>query len=81
VEQWLVFGWFGGWGTLDTQLARWKLGKKHTHPNHGGRHRPMAAMVPSPWHQPIQQLANMLRDKSMSLKLENIIVFTIYQLF
>ena len=27
-----------------------------------------------------QQLANMLRNKSMSLKLENIIVFTIYLL-
>jgi hypothetical protein len=36
----------------------------------------MAAMVPSPRHRRIQQLANMLHDKSMSLKLENIIVFT-----
>jgi hypothetical protein len=34
--------------------------------------------VPSSRHRHIQQLANMLRDKSMSLKLENIIVFTIY---
>jgi hypothetical protein len=41
---------------------------------------PMAAMVPSPWHHCIQQLANMLRDKSMLLKLENIIVFTMYLL-
>jgi hypothetical protein len=40
----------------------------------------MAAMVPSPQHHRIQQLANMLRDKSMSLKLEKIIVFTIYLL-
>jgi hypothetical protein len=40
----------------------------------------MAAMVPSPWHHRIQQLANMLRKKSMLLKLENIIVFTIYLL-
>ncbi len=79
VGQWLVFGWFGGWGTLDTQLARQKLGKK-THPNHGGRHCPTAAMVPSPRHRRIQQLANMLRNKSMSLKLENIIVFTTYLL-
>ncbi len=71
------FGWFWGWGTSDTQLARQKLGKK-THPNHGGPHRPMAAMVPSSRESHIQQLANMLRDKSMSLKLENIIVFTIY---
>jgi hypothetical protein len=34
-------------------------------------------MVPSPWHHRIQQLANMLHDKSMSLKIDNIIVFTI----
>jgi hypothetical protein len=40
----------------------------------------MAAMVPSPLHRGIQQLANMLRDKSMSLKLENIIVSTMYLL-
>jgi hypothetical protein len=40
----------------------------------------MAAMKPSPRHCRIQQLANMLRDKSMSLKLENIIVFTVYLL-
>jgi hypothetical protein len=59
------------------QLARRKLGKK-THPNHGGRHRPMAAMVLFSQHRHIQQFANMLRDKSMLLKLENIIVFTIY---
>ena len=37
----------------------------------------MAAMVLSPWHRCIQQLANMLKDKSMLLKLVNIIVFTI----
>jgi hypothetical protein len=37
----------------------------------------MATMVPSPRRRHIQQLANMLRDKSMSLKLENIFVFTI----
>jgi hypothetical protein len=59
------------------QLARQKLGKK-THPSHGGRHRPTAAMVPSSRHRLIQQLANMLRNKSMLLKLENILVFTIY---
>jgi hypothetical protein len=40
----------------------------------------MTAMVPSPWHCRIQQLANMLRNKSMSLKLEKIIVFTMYLL-
>ncbi len=80
VGQWLVFGWFGGWGTLDTQLARRKLGKKK-HPNHGCRHCPMATMVPSSQHRHVQQLADMLRDKSMLLKLENMIVFTIYYLF
>jgi hypothetical protein len=37
-------------------------------------------MVPSPWHRRIQQLAILLRDKSMLLKLENIIVFTMYSL-
>jgi hypothetical protein len=64
---------------LDTQLDRQKLPKK-THPNHGGHHCPMAAMVPSPEHRCIQQLANILRDKFMLLKLENIIVFTMYLL-
>jgi hypothetical protein len=61
------------------QLVRQKLGK-NTHPNHGGRHCPMAAMVPSPRHRRIQQLANMMCDKSMLLKLKNIIVFTMYLL-
>ncbi len=46
----------------------------------GGCHCPMAAMVSSPRQHRIQQLANMLRDKSMLLKLENIIVFTMYLL-
>ncbi len=64
VGQWLVFGWFWSWGASDKQLARQKLGK-NTHPNHGGRHCPMAAMVPSPRHHCIQQSANMLRDKSV----------------
>ncbi len=75
--QWLVFGWFWGWGTSDTQLAWGKLGKK-THPNHGGHRRPTAAMLPSLRHRHIKQLANMLCDKSMLLKLENIITYTIY---
>jgi hypothetical protein len=68
---------WGFGGTSNTQLARQKLGKK-IHPNHGSRHSPTAAMVPSSRHGHIQQLANMLRNKSMLLKLENIIVFTIY---
>jgi hypothetical protein len=77
VGQWLVLEWFGGWGIPDTRLARRKLGKK-THPNHGGHHCPTAAMMPSSQHRQVQQLANMLRNKSMLLKLENITVFTIY---
>jgi hypothetical protein len=36
----------------------------------------MAAMVPSSQHRRRQQSANMLRKRSMLLKLENIIVFT-----
>jgi hypothetical protein len=79
VGQWLVFGWFWGWGTSDTQLARRKQAKK-THPNHGGCHCPMAVMVPSPRHRRMQQSANVLRNKSLLLKLENIIIFTIYLL-
>jgi hypothetical protein len=59
------------------QLAWWKLGK-NTHTNHGGGHCPTPAMVPSPWHRRIKQLANMLCNKSMLLKLEDIIVFPIY---
>ena len=73
----MVFGWFWGCGAPDKQLTRRKLGKK-THPNHGGRRRPTAAMVPPSRRRRTQQSANMLRDKSMSLKLDNIIVFTIY---
>jgi hypothetical protein len=71
VGQWLIFGWFWGWGTLGTQLARQKLGKKNT---------PIMAAAIALWpqHHHIKQLANMLHDKSISLKLENIIVFTIY---
>jgi hypothetical protein len=72
---WVVFGL----GTPDTQLARRKLGK-NTYPNHGSHHCHMATMVPFSWHRRIQQLANMLHNKSMLLKLENIIVFTIYLL-
>jgi hypothetical protein len=58
------------------QLARQKPGKK-THPNHGGRHRPMAAMVPSSRHCHMQQLAKCCAT-SLSLKLKNIFVFTIF---
>jgi hypothetical protein len=35
-------------------------------------------MVPRLQHRRTQQSANMMRDKSMLLKLEDIIVFTIY---
>ena len=62
---------------FDTQSARQKIGKKNTHPpwwpllpydRHG-------APPPAPLHTTI---SNMMRNKSMSLKLEDIIVFTIY---
>jgi hypothetical protein len=36
----------------------------------------MVAMVPSPQHSRVQQLAIVLRNKSMPLKIDNIIVFT-----
>ncbi len=75
--QWLIFGWFWGWGTSDTQLGRWKQGKQNT---------PQSWWLPSPYGHhgalllapPHKQLAYMLHDKLMLLKLENIIVFTIY---
>ncbi len=63
--------------SIDAQLTRRKLGKK-IHPNHGGRQRPTAAMVTPPRRLVIRQSSNTMHDKSMSLKLENIIVFTIY---
>ncbi len=77
VGQWWFFCWFWSWRTFYTQLVRRKLGKK-THPNHGGHRRPTAAMVPFSRHRDIWQSANMLRDKSMLLKIENIFVITIY---
>jgi hypothetical protein len=57
-----------------------KLGK-NTQPNHGGHHRPMAAMVPSPWHRHIKtihqhaaQQVCVVKTREYYLKLENIIV-------
>ncbi len=58
------------------QLARQKQSRKK--PNHGGHHCPTDAMVPSLQHRRIQHLANMLHNKSMLYKLENIIVFIIF---
>jgi hypothetical protein len=49
-----------------------------THPNHGARRRPTAAMVPRPRRRRTQQSTNMIVDKSMLLKVEDLIVFTIY---
>ena len=72
----LVFDLLG----IDGQLTRRKLGKK-IHPDHGGRQRPTAAMVTPPRRRIIRQSPNMIRDKSMSLKLDNIIVYTINKLF
>jgi hypothetical protein len=73
-------GWFGGGFGVGGHWTRNKLGGsyvKKTHRNHGSRHGPTAAMVPSFRHRHIQQLANMLHDKSV-VKLEIILVFTIY---
>ncbi len=67
-------GWFlGGFGVVRPL--------KNTHPDHGGRCRPTAAKVPFSRRRGIQQSANMLRDNSMSLKIENIFDITIYYLF
>ena len=81
-DMWSDSGWFLGGFVVVGHLTRDLLGGsylgKKTHPNHGGRRRPTAAMVPPPRRRRIQQSANMLCDKSMLLKLENIIVFTIY---
>ena len=49
-----------------------------THPDHGSRRRPTAAMVPHSRRQDIQQSTNILCDKSMSFKLKNILFITIY---
>jgi hypothetical protein len=59
VGQWLVFGWLGGWGTWDMQLARRKLGLKKTSqswqlPSPYGRH---GALPPAPPHTRISQHA------------------------
>ena len=73
----LVIGLVFELSGIDAQLTRRKLGKK-IHPDHGGRQRPTAAMVTPPRRRVIRQSSNTMCDKSMSLKLENIIVFTIY---
>ncbi len=57
--QWLVFWWFWGWGTSDTHLSRWKLGKKNTlqswwPPLPYGHH---GAHSPAPPHTTISQHA------------------------
>jgi hypothetical protein len=65
---------------IDAQLARQKLGKK-IHPNHGDRQRPTAAMVTPPRRRVIRQSPNMIRDKSMLLKLDSNVVFNTLALF
>jgi hypothetical protein len=73
----LVIGLVFELSGIDAQLTRRKLGKK-IHPDHGGRQRPTATIVTPPWRRVIRQSSNTMCDKSMSLKLEKIIVFTIY---
>jgi hypothetical protein len=76
----LVIGLVFELAGIDAQLARRKLGKI-IHPDHDGRQRPTAAMVTPPWRLVIWQSSDMMRDTSMSLKLDNCIVFTIYEPF
>ncbi len=72
------FGWFWSWGTLDSRLARQKLGK-----NTPQSWRPSlpyvrhGAFPPAPLHTTISQHA--VRQVYV-IKLENIIVFTMYLL-
>ena len=71
---WTVLGfcWFLSGRTPDTWLARCNL-VKQTHLDHGGCRHPAAAIVPRPWRRRTQQSVNMMRDKSVSLKLEDVI--------
>jgi hypothetical protein len=46
--------------------------------DHGGRWPPMAAMVPTTQLQGIEILANMLCNKAMKLKLENLVIINTY---
>ena len=76
VGQWLVFGWFWGYEAPDTWLVRRKLGKN--------KHTPTmvaAIILRQPWCPTPGAKTNMLRDKSMLLKIENIFAITVYILF
>ena len=46
--------------------------------DHGGRRRPTAAMKPHSWLLSIQQSANILCDRLVSLKLEKTIIINVY---
>ncbi len=46
--------------------------------DHGGRHRPAAAMRPHSQRRSIQQSANMLGNRLVSLKLEKVINTNVY---
>ncbi len=46
--------------------------------NHGGRHHPTAAMRPHSQRRSIQQSANMLGNRLVSLKLEKVINSNVY---
>jgi hypothetical protein len=46
--------------------------------DHGGRWLPMAAMVPTTQLCAVETLANMLCNKAMYLKLENLVVINTY---
>jgi len=62
----------GGVGAISTTA-----GKKKSI-DHDGRRRPTAAMGPRSWRRSIQQSANILCDRTTSLKLENIIIINVY---
>ncbi len=63
--------------TFDMQLARYKLGNKNT-PQSWWPMLPCGLHGALPQRRHIQISANMLCNKSMSLKLENIIVFPMF---
>ena len=46
--------------------------------DHGGQHRPTTAMKPHSWLLSIQQSANILCDRLVSLKLEKTIIINVY---
>ena len=63
-------------GHLTRKVPRWKLAKPRTHRPWRPRRRPTTAMAPFFQRRRIRQSARMLREKTVSLKLKNIITTT-----